>query len=80
MPDKRKRKTISHVSILKRWHQPEATCMWAAKVNSEEEEDVPSWRGERGKSPSVGIQLTEQQKRQFFELTSEFKSVMSGEC
>jgi len=41
--------TIFHVNMLKRWHQPEATCMWAAEVDSEEEEDVPSWRGERGK-------------------------------
>ena len=36
--------------------------MWAAKVDTEEEEDVPSWRGERGESPSVGTQLTEQQE------------------
>ena len=60
MPHKRKRKTIFHVNMLKRWYQSEATCMWAAEVDSEEEEDVPSWRGERGKSPSVGTQLTEQ--------------------
>ena len=44
VPDKRKRKTIFHVNMLKRWHQPEVTCMWAAEVDSGEEEDVPSWR------------------------------------
>ena len=27
--------------------------MWAAEVDSEEEEDVPSWKGERGKSSPV---------------------------
>ena len=56
MPDKRKRKPILHVNMLKRWHQPEAMCMWAAEVDPEEEEDVPSWRG---KSPSLGTQLIE---------------------
>ena len=80
MPHKRKRKTIFHVNMLKRWYQPEATCMWAAEVDPEEEEDVPSWRGERGESSSVGTQLTEQQEQQLFELLSEFKSVISGEC
>ena len=59
MPDKRKRKTKFHVNMLKRWRQPEAICMWAVKVDQEEEENVPSWRGEKGKPPSVGTQLTE---------------------
>lgn len=45
MPDKRKRRAIFHVSMLRKWHQPEATCLWAAGDNSEEEKDTPSWRG-----------------------------------
>ena len=80
MPDKRRRKAIFHVNMLKKWHQAEDTCLWAASVDSEEEEDTPSWRGESGKSPCVGSQLTEQQKGQLLELLTEFKTVMSGKC
>jgi len=73
MPDKRKRKAIFHINMLKKWHQPHTTCLWADGVDSEKEDDMPSWRGENGKSPSVGTQLTEQQKGQLLELLSEFK-------
>ena len=63
MPDKRKRRAIFHVNMLKKWHQSEATCLWAAGDDSEEEDDVHSWRGEEGKSPSVGAQLTNASSR-----------------
>ena len=64
MSDKRKRRAILHINMLKKWHQPEATCLWTVGVDPDEENDVPTWRGEEsGRSPSVGTQLTVQQKR-----------------
>ena len=81
MPDKRKRRAILHINMLKKWHQPEAMCFWTVGVDPDEEDDMPTWRGEEsGRSPSVGTQLTVQQKRQLLELLSDFKSVMSGRC
>ena len=75
MPDRRKRRAILHINMLKKWHQPEATCLWTVGVDPDEEDDVPTWRGEEsGRSPSVGTQLTVQQKRQLLELLSDFKS------
>ena len=81
MPDKRKRRAVLHINMLKKWNQPEAMCLWTVGVDPDEENDVPTWRGEEsGRSPSVGTQLTVQQKRQLLELLSDFKSVMSGRC
>ena len=54
MPDKWKRRAILHINnILKKWHQPEAMCLWTVGVDPDEEDDVPTWRG---RSPSVGTQ------------------------
>jgi len=74
MPDKRK--VTFHIKILKKWHQPDTTCLIANAVDPEKEDDMPSWRGENGKSPFIGIWLTEQQKSQLLELLSEFKYEM----
>ena len=61
MPDQRKRRAIFHINMLKKWHQPEAMCFWTVGVDPDEENDVPTWRGEEsGRSPSVGTQLTVQ--------------------
>ena len=49
-------------------------------VDPDEEDDVPTWREESGRSPSVGTQLTMQKKRQLLELLSDFISVMSARC
>ena len=79
MPDKRKRKAIYHINMLKKWHSPADTCFWMAEdENPIEEDDIPTWKGEFGKSPSVGAQLSEMQKGQLLKLLHEFKSVMSG--
>ena len=39
MPDKRKKRTVFHVNMLKKWHPPEATSFWTTKeVDLDEEE------------------------------------------
>lgn len=52
----------------------------AEDENSNEEDDIPSWKGECGKSPSGGTQLSEMQRSQLLQLLHEFKTVMSGKC
>ena len=34
MPDKRKKKAIFHINMLKKWHRPDSTCLWADGVDS----------------------------------------------
>ena len=81
MKDKRKRKKIFHVTMLKKWYPPEDTSFWTAEeVESEPEEEelLPNWRGESGTVPDISTELTEQQKLQLTELLADFKTVMSG--
>ena len=38
-------------------------CFWTVRVDPDEDNNVPTWRGEEsGRSPSVGTQLTVQQR------------------
>ena len=81
MPDKWKRRAVFHINMLKKWYPPEAACYWIAEDDESDGEDViPSWRGESCKFPTIGSQLSEQQKGQLSELLLEFKLVMSGKC
>ena len=42
MPDKWKRRAILHINMLKKWHQPEAMCLWTVGVDPDKEDDVPT--------------------------------------
>ena len=66
--------------MLKKWHLPEATCVWTAEEVSEpdELESIPTWRGECDVDPVINQHLTEQQKGQLLELLTEFKAVTGG--
>jgi len=47
MLDKRKRRSVFHVNMLKKWCPPEATCFWIFEDTESEGDDiVPSCRGE----------------------------------
>ena len=79
MPDKRKRRAVFHINMLKKWHPPEATCFWMAGED-DGEDAILSWRGECGKFSTTGTQLSEKEKGHMLELLEEFKSVISGKC
>ena len=80
MLNKRKRRKIFHVNMLKKWHPPEATSFWTAEEVSEPDklESIPTWRGECDVDPIINQHLTEQQKGQLLELLTEFKAVTGG--
>lgn len=81
MKDKKKRRKIFHVNMLKKWYPSEATSFWAveeAKSDLDEEESIPTWKGECGAVPTISTKLTEQQKEQLLKMLVEFKTVMSG--
>ena len=80
MPNKRNRRKMFHVNILKKWHPPEASSFWATEESLEpnEAESIPTWRGEYGVDPVIGPHITEQQKGQLLELLTEFEVVTGG--
>ena len=82
MKDKKKRKKIFHVNMLKKWHQPDAKSFWTTEEvesASEEEESIPTWKGECGTVPVISTNLTEQQREQLLKMLAEFESVTSGQ-
>ena len=79
MLDKRKRRAIFHVNMLKKWHQSEV-CGQLVMILKKR---MTCLHGEERKVNlplHVGTQLTKQQKGQLWELLSEYKAVMSGKC
>ena len=41
MHDKRKKKRIFYVNMLKEWNMPTTLCLWMKEVNEEGEEEIP---------------------------------------
>ena len=80
MPDKRKRKKIFHINMLKKWYVPEATCFLTAEEIESEDDFMPMWQGESGTTPLISTQLTMNQKVRLTELFTDFETVMSGKC
>ena len=80
MPNKRNRRKVFHVNMLKKWHPPEATSFWTTdeSLEPDESESIPTWRGEYGVDPVIGPNITEQQKGQLVELLTEFEVVTGG--
>ena len=48
MPNKRNRKKVFHVNMLKKWQLPEATSFWTTEESLEPDEadSIPTWRHE----------------------------------
>ena len=80
MPNKRNRKKVLHVNMLKKWHPPEATSFWTTdeSLEPDEADSIPIWRGEYGIDPVIGPHIIEQQKGQLLELLTEFEVVTGG--
>ena len=64
MLNKRNRRKVSHVNMLKKWHPPEATSFWTTKeaLELDEAESIPMWRGEYGVDPVIDPHIAEQQR------------------
>ena len=80
MPNKRNRRKVFHVKMLKKWHPPEATSFWTTEETLEpgKAESIPTCRGKYGVDPLIGPHITEQQKGQLLELLTEFEVVTGG--
>ena len=58
--NKRKKRKIVHMNMLKRWNEPVETCYWTEDVSDDGDDDeVPTWCNDpsNGEAPAVGEQL-----------------------
>ena len=81
MHDTRKRERTFHVNMLKKWNTPTYGNYWAEADGedwTEEEEEIPGWRGGGEGDSNVGNRLYEAQRGQLEELLTEFGDVMSN--
>jgi len=80
MSDKRKRKKVFHVNMLKKWFPPVGSSFWATEDMDVEEELVSTWQDQGGGTPAIGNHLSKEHKQQLDDLLARFKTVMIGKC
>ena len=77
MQDRRKRKRVFHVNMLKDFHVRENQGCFVEEI--QEEADIPSWRsGEAGQVVDMGEGLDSGQKKELKELLGRFAKVFSN--
>ena len=84
MHDKRKRKRIFHVNMLKEFHvhKPAQTGYWTeeeAEDSSGSDSDVPMWNDNPQGQPLIGGHLNELQKQQLTKLLKDFANVFRNQ-
>ena len=81
MTDRRKKKRIFHVNMLRRWHAPSAVSLLAEEVH-DGTDDVVLWdmpaEGNTEGTPVVSTQLSPAQRTDLHGLLQEFRDVMSN--
>ena len=81
MPDKRKRKKVFHINMLKKWFPPVVLCLGATEdIEADEEDFVPTGQDEGSGAPTIGEKLSKEQREQLSGLLSQFKTMMTGKC
>ena len=79
MHDRRKRKRIFHVNMLRPWHVPTDVSYMAEEVPVTELEEVPVWResdNENMSKPQLGKKLSQQQRTDLETLLKSFADVI----
>ena len=79
MHDRRKRRRIFHVNMLRPWYVPRGTGYFCEEDEVTEQEDVPVWKevsDVNEDQPQFGKQLSEQQWAELGSLLTEFSDVM----
>ena len=79
MFDRRKRRRILHVNMLRKWHPPAESAYWAEDVTDELDNEIPTWDGgptytEGG--PVMGDQLDPTQKGELQQLLEGYPEVV----
>ena len=77
MHDRRCRKRLFHVNMLREWKEPDAFSFSAEEVCNEDEDDGRvCWERTRDDEPVVNDQLTQQQAEELRALLSDFEDVL----
>ncbi len=75
--DTRKRKRVLHVNMLREWHAPVATCLFAEETPADDE-DFPEWRAGEVEQPTMGEHLDTQEREDLAALFAEFTDVLQS--
>ena len=76
--DRRKRKWILHVNMLRKWCAPAGGAYWAEEVADRVDDEIPTWdEGSVPKGgPVLGDELNARDQREIQELMSEYPDVV----
>ena len=75
MPDRRRKKGVYHVNLLKRWEEAGPMCGLAKEVR---EEEFPDWKASGYIQPTLGSQLSETEKGEMKEMLEDFDKESQG--
>ena len=77
MHDRRKKRKIFHVNMLRAWHLPTSNSYFMEEIADENqlEDDIPSWKDNEGGAPVIGSHLDREQRMQLQALLMEFADV-----
>ena len=84
MTDRRKKKRIFHINMLRQWHSPSALSFLAEEVHNSvpvEDDDVVLWRmanDHTDAAPIINSHLEDVQRRDLEKLLQEFEDVLSS--
>ena len=78
MTGRRKRRNVFHINMLKRWNTPLSSGYLVAET-AEVEGELESWTWDGGEDgePTVGAQLTEQQRGELTELLQRYRRTLT---
>ena len=81
MADRKKRKRIFHVNILKQWHTPASTSYFVGEGGEGDDGDVLVWNDDAGSEPGpvMGDRLSNGQKVELKGLLDEFSDVLRND-
>ena len=81
MTDRRKKKRIFHVNMLRQWHAPSAVSLFTEGVQNEEN-DVVLWDSTKDttpiQAPTINTQLSSEKQAELRDLLQQFKDVLSA--
>jgi len=70
MPDKKRKRKVFHINMLKKWFPPVVSSFLAAETEVGDDELVPAWQHQGSGVPTISNELTKEQRGQLSDLAS----------
>ena len=77
MVDRRKRKRVFHINMLRKWNEPTSTSYYTEETEAEEESELLTWDGGEDGEPTFGEQLSSGQRQELQELLRVHKDTLT---